>query len=269
MAIINKKMEITGSVGGYTYYKRKGSKEIIVRKKPGPLKQQTKDSPGYEIVRKNQREFGGCVRFASKARLALGGLHEFADYNLNNTLSVMGKNLMKMDTEMETGKRSLRLSEHKKMLEGFNINHEYHFDSVLYFMPRWVLNRENLEAIVTIPTINSNYTLKNKLNKPFFRLIVVLGTVSDWMYNESIDNYEPSVVELNGFSTITTGEWHSTTCILPEHTMTVQMPESRKEFITDAVSLVLSMAAVFTGVNSKGRPDENAYPGSGKVMVVF
>ena len=269
MAIINKKMEITGSVGGYTYYKRKGSKEIIVRKKPGPLKQQTKDSPGYKKILNNERDFGGCSRFASKTRMAFGGLHAYSDYTLNNALITMGRNLMKMDTEMETGKRSLKLSEHKGMLAGFNFNLKYTFDNVLQFMPQWVLNRENLEAIVTIPTINSMYTLKNNLNKPYFRLVAVLGSVSDWMYNETTDNYVPSVVELNGFSVITTGEWHSTKCNLPEHTMTVKMPESRKEFLIDNVSLVLSMAVVFTGVDSKGQPDETVYQGSGKVMAVF
>jgi len=65
------------------------------------------------------------------------------------------------------------------------------------------------------------------------------------------------------------GTGDSTKFNLPEHTITVLMPESRKEFITDAVSLVLSMAVVFTGVDSKGQPDETVYQGSGKVMAVF
>lgn len=268
MAQVNEKMEITGSMGGYTYYRLKGSKKTIVRRNPGHLPEKVLNSPKYENCRKNQREFGACSRFGSFTRKSFGGLYAFGDYLLSNRLTGIGRNLMILDAGVEAGKRNLKLSEHKELLAGFDFNDQYAFSSALKVTPQWELNRENLSALVSIPAINTNLSLTRRMNMPFFRLVVVLGATSDWIYNETKQSYEPAGVELNGFSTVVKGDWYSTNSIVPEHTMTVQMPESRKEFLKDTISLVLSMGVVFADVDATGQPDESASLGSGEVLGV-
>jgi len=268
MSIVKGFMQMTGSIKGVSFYTRRGSDKVIMRTKGGPKKTRIESSPKFEKSRKNQCEFGGSARFGSLSRHAFGGLHRLADYNLTPVLIGIGKNLMKLDKTGELGKRSLKLSEYKEALEGFNFNRNYPFTSVLRVTPRWELNRENLQAFVTIPRINTDIDLLNIQKLPFFRMIVVIGTISDMVYNPTKDNYVPMVVELNGACQTLTAEWNSTQTILPEHTMTVQFPESRIPFLTGNVTVLLSMAVEFGNVGFTGEPVEVKYAGCGKVMAV-
>jgi len=135
MSIVEGFMQMSGSIQGVSFYTRRGSDKVIMRTKGGPKKEHIARSPKFEESRKNQKEFGGCAKFASKSRHAFGGLHRLADYNLTPVLIGIGKNLMKLDTASETGKRSLKLSENKEALEGFNFNHNYPFTTVLRITP--------------------------------------------------------------------------------------------------------------------------------------
>jgi len=92
--------------------------------------------------------------------------------------------------------------------------------------------------------------------------------VSDMVYNPDKKKYMPMVVALNGVSQTLTGEWNTTQTILPERTMTVQLPESRIPFLTEDVTVLLSMAVEFGNVGFTGEPVEVKYAGCGKVVAV-
>lgn len=268
MAIVKGFMQMTGSIQGVSFYTRQGSDKVIMRTKGGPTKKQIEKSPEFENSRKQSKEFSGCAKFASKSRYAFGGLHRLADYNLTPVLTGIGKSLMKMDTTSETGKRNLNLSEYEQTLEGFSFNRNYPLNTVLRVLPRWELNRESLQAVVTIPTLNTDNDLLNIQKLPFFRLMVAIGTISDVVYNPTKDEYEPIVIELNGVSQTGTGEWNSTQTILPEQTLTVQLPESRIAFLNGHVSVLLSMGVEFGTVGFSGEPVAVKYAGCGKVIAV-
>ncbi len=268
MAIVKGFMQMTGSIQGVSFYTRRGSDKVIMRTKGGPQKKQIENSPRFEKSRKNQCEFGGSGRFGSVSRHAFGELHRLADYNLIPVLTGIGKSLTKLDTTSETGQRSLKLSENKEALEGFNFNRNYPFTTVLRVSPRWKLDRETLQAIVTIPKINTEIDLLNIQKLPFFRLIVVIGCLSDMICNPANGQYEPVVAELHGVSQTLTGEWNSTQTVLPEQTMSVQLPESCIACLTDNVSVLLSMAVEFGNVGFTGEPVEVKYAGCGKVIAV-
>jgi len=266
MAIVKSLFQIKGSVGEYTFYTMRGSKKLIMRTKGGPNKKQMENSPNFENVRKNQTEFGGCTKFGSKCRKAFGELYRFADYNLNSVLTGIGKTLMKMDTTNEPGKRSLNLSTHKEMLEGFNFNKGHSYTSVLRVFPAWELKRDALQAVVTYPVINTGIDLQNFKRLPFFRLIIAVGTVSDMTYDTVNEKYKPMVEALHGASDTLVGEWNSTQTILPAQSMTVQMHESRIALLTDNVTVLLSMGIEFGNVGVYGEPVEANNIGSGKVI---
>ena len=268
MAIIKGAIQMTGSIRGVSFYSVRGSDKVIMRTKGGASKEKIKTSPKFEGLRKQQKEWSGCAKFGSLTRYAFGGLHRLADYNLTPVLNGIGKNLMKLDTESEVGKRSLKLSVYRQALEGFNFNRNYPFNTVLRVSPRWELNRENLQATITVPRINTDIDLLNIQRLPFFRLIVVIGTVSDSIFNTEINDYEPMVFNLNGVSQTLTGEWHSTQTILPEHVMSVQMPEAEVGEMTENVTVLVSMAVEFGNVGFTGEPVEVKYAGCGKVIAV-
>ena len=268
MAIIKGEIQMTGSIRGVSFYSVRGSDKVIMRTKGGASKNKIATSPKFEGLRKQQKEWSGCAKFGSLTRYALGGLHRLADFNLTPVLNGIGKNLMKLDTVSEIGKRSLKLSVYKQALEGFNFNRNYPFNTVLRVAPRWELKREKLEVSVTIPRINTDIDLLNIQRLPFFRLIVVIGTVSDSVFNPETTDYEPMVFNLNGTSQTLTGEWHTTQTIVAEHTMKVQMQEEQVADLTENVTVLVSMAVEFGNVGFTGEPVEVKYAGCGKVIAV-
>jgi len=268
MAIVKGFLQMSGSLKGVSFYTRRGSDQVIMRTKGGVTKEKMATAPQYAGLRKSQNEFGGCSKFAAMTRFAFGGLSRLADYNLNGSLSGMGKNLMKLDTESETGKRRLQLSQHKQVLEGFNFNRNYPFNTVLRVGVTAVINREQLLATLTIPRINTDIDLINLQHLPYFRIIAVLGTVADMKYDEQEGGYVPGVPELHGISRVVNGDWFPAQTIVQEHVMTVQMSEAQQALLTDDVSVLLSIAVEFGAVGFNGETTEVKYAGCGKVMAV-
>ena len=146
MAIVKGILKISGSVEGFTFYTRRGSDKVIMRTKGGVKKNIIATSPKFENSRKQQKEFAGSAKFASLSRYSFGGLHRLSDYNLTPVLIGMGRNLMKLDTISDAGKRNLKLTENKLVLDGFNFNRNYPLNTVLRISPRWEIDREHLQA---------------------------------------------------------------------------------------------------------------------------
>ena len=268
MAIIKGAIQMTGSVKGMTFYTRRGSDQVIMRTKGGVTKEKMKSSPKYETLRKHQQEWGACARFGSIVRYCFGGLHRLADYNLTPALNGIAKNVVKGDESHEIGVRSLLFSNYRHALEGFNFNRNYPFNTVLRVSVSPTLNREQLQATVAVPRINTDIDVLNVQRLPFFRLIVVLGTVSDVVYNAEQKEYEPLAPDMHGVSETLTGQWHSANTVLDPQTLTVQLPEEMRAKLTDNVSVLLSMAIEFGTVGFTGQPVEVKYAGSGKVLCV-
>jgi len=266
MAIVKGFMQITCSIKGVSFYTRRGSDKVIMRTKSGATKTQIATSPKFEKTRRQMKQFGGAAKFGSFSRYVFGGLHRLADYNLTPVLIKMGNTLMKLDTTSEFGKRNLKLSECKQVLEGFNFNREFPFYTVLRILPRWKLNREQLKGDITFPRINTDIDLLNIQKLPFFRLIIVIGTISDMEYNPMIKEYEPMVSHIHGHSKTLTGKWNSTQTIVPEHTMSVQMSVEEAVRITENVTVLLSAAVEFGNVGYTDEPVEVKYAGCGKVI---
>ena len=268
MASIKGAIQMTGGIKGVSFYSLRGNDKVFMRTKGGPSKEQITKSPKFDKFRKSQNEFSCCAKFGSNARYAFGGLHRLADHNLTPGLNGIGRSLIKLDTVNPVGTRDLRLTSYKATFEGFNFNRNYPFNTVLRASPRWELDRDTLQAVVTVPRINTNIDLLNVQKLPFFRLIIVVGTISDMVYDPAIDNYKPLVFKLHGASVTITGEWNSTQTILPGHTMSAQMAASQIALLTDDVTVLLSMAVEFGNVGFTGEPVEVKYAGCGKVLAV-
>ena len=267
MAIIYGLFNLSGSIKGYTFYKDKDGRNMM-RKNPGPISDKIKNSPNYEVNRKYQKEFKGCIQFSALCRSAFGSFNQLSDYNFHNSLVKIGKNIMNMDTKLEIGKRSLKLTEHKNKLEEFNFCRKHKFDKLVCISINCKTDRENLKAEINISNPNRIYNIQNKYHFPFFRILLIIGCVSDMFDNPVTDNYEPIVTDLQNSTVLVTGEWYSTEIIPPYHTMTIQLPQSCAKEITNDVNLVLSIALEF-GEVYMGQPKKAEYGGGGKVLKIF
>lgn len=257
---------MTGSIKGVSFYKQRGSDKVIMRTKGGASKEKIKKSPKFAELRKHQKEWSGCTRFGSGLRLALGGLNRLADFNLTSVFNGTAKNLQKLDTEHETGERHVKLSKLRSCLDGFNFNRNYPFNSVLRIAPQWNIEREQLKATIVLPRINTDTDLLNIQRLPFFRVILVLGTVSDTRPEQHMRYYEAAVDMLHGAVKIHNTEWYSTQTIVTEQTITLQFDEDQIADLTDDVSVLLSIGVEFGNVGFTGQPTEVKYAGCGKIL---
>ena len=255
-------------VNGFTFYGVLGN-DIITFKTKGYWRDLKTKTPMSEIMCKHQIEFGGCACFGSLCRTALGGLHRMADINVTSFLIGIGKKIMNHDTVSELGKRSLILSANKSLLESLYFNHEIPFNTVLLVKPVVETDRENLKAEIFIPEIITEIDLINNHRYPFFRVLASIGCVSDVIYNPIIDEYEPVVDHLQNAFDKFTGDWYSSFSIVPEQTITLQIPEFSIEELTDNVTFVLSIAIQFGRYDWYKDPIEKKHAGYGKILKVF
>lgn len=268
MAIVKGPIVMTGSISNVSFYTRRGSDKVIARSKGGASKEKIKTSPKFEGFRKQQKEWKGCTAFASSLRYTFGGLHRLADYNLTPVLNGFAKNVQKTDAVSEQGKRIIAFSQYRYTLDGFNFNRNYPFNTVLRVGIVGEIDREKLIAIVRMPRINPEIDVLNIQRLPYFRLIVALGAISDMRISEATSTYEPIVPDLHGVSVALTGEWIPAEQIIDSREISVNLGDELQKYLTDEVSLVLSMAIEFGKVGFTGQPVEVKYAGCGKVLKV-
>ena len=268
MAIVKGPFQISGSVSGVSFYTRRGSDQVIMRSKGGVKGDKMKRMSQFDGFRTQQKEWSGCTKWASGVRLAFGGLHRLADYNISSVLNGLGNKLQKMDTTTPKGKRPVQLSSFKQALDGFHLNRTYPFNGALRVSTSVEIDREQLSASVIIPRINTDIDLQNIQRLPYFRIIVVLGTASDMFFDEQLNDYLPMVAGLHGASVITNSEWYSANSIIDEQTITARMTHQQVAMLSDSVSMILSIGVEFGMVGFNGKPVEVKYAGSAKVLRV-
>ena len=266
MAIIKGTLRLQGRLENVTYYTRRGSDQVIARSINGPTKERLATDPKYEVFRKHQNEWKGCTKFGSMTRYAFGELHRLADYNLTPVLNKTAKELMKLESADDLGHRKIRLSCYKQVMEGFNFNRQNPFNTVLRVGIVGSIDRDNLRGTVTVPRINAKNDLVNVQQLPYFRLIIVIGTVADMHFDEDQNEYVPAVKNLHGTSSVLNSSWYPYTSIVPGQIMTVQMTQAQQSLLTDEITVLLSMAVEFGTVGFLDDTQAVQYAGCGKVL---
>lgn len=249
-------------------YKRHGSDEVIVRRKGGPKKDHIKTKPKFAEVRKNNSEWAGCAKMGSKIRVSFKIMNRIEDYAVSGALNALSKQIQKLDTEGDHGKRAIRLSQHKDMLLGFGFSSKQVLESVLRVPIETVLNRVTGEAQVIIPVVDTDMYLYNFRNLPYYRIVANLGGVSDMTISEGNDEYKPTN---NGYCDKKYGvyesDWIPTLGLQPAMHIHLTYPLVENP-IPDEVTLLLSVGIEF-GKKGYGEITQPVkYAGSGKIVRV-
>ena len=87
MAKLISALELSGTIGGLSFYRLTGSDRVIVRRKGGPSKTQVRNSPKMAVTRLRNTEFSGRAIAAGKIMQAMAPLKSIADYNLAGALN--------------------------------------------------------------------------------------------------------------------------------------------------------------------------------------
>lgn len=193
-------IKLEGNIGGISFYSSDG--EHLARMANGPSKDRIAKDPAFKRTRENNMEFGGSAKAAKAMRLALSTvLQSMAGRYLTSRLTKLFKiiNLKSLGTR---GQRPIELSEYKATLKNFDLNKKTNLSSVFGTVFNATHNVDRNEGTITIPSFVPRDFINAPTGATHFRLVLALGSVSDFVFDAGVNGYEAAVPELNSLSAI-------------------------------------------------------------------
>ena len=182
MAKLTGSLKFTGSFDDFSAYKMRGSDDIILRRKGGPSSEDVKTKPNFENTRRNNQEFAGRS-FASRIIMRqLYRLKPLADYNIAGPLNALLRRSQVNDPVNGWGERSILLSKSPQLLEGFNFNRKYTFDSMVRCPFPYTMERETGKLQISIPELLPGIHLYTPEKHPLFAFTIVFGVIPDFKF---------------------------------------------------------------------------------------
>lgn len=267
MGKANPTIPITGSIQNLSYYKVRGSDQLLVRRKGGPSSEQIKNAPQFEVTRQNNKEFGGRSAATQAIANPLKKLRLVTDYNIAGILNSLFIPIQQLDTVNPVGQRSIELSKNPTILKGFNLNRKTPLDSLITSPIEYTLSKESFEATVTIPSLVPDINFSMQERYPWFKIIAVMGVMSDLYYNERQKRYMPLEGCGDYANKLTETDWLSVYPNTPSFSMTIAMQMRREDYIGKGYSCLLALGVAF-GTMKQGIIQQVKYVGAGKIIAV-
>ena len=228
---------------GYRKYKIKGIEKEIIAKKGGPTTAQIKSKESYKELRNNQKEFGVASMMSKTLRQSLSrGMSEICETYVSGKLTARFRNLAKME-EGSTGTRSLFLSKHGYLLNGFDFNSQAPYEEIFgakyYVKP----GSKRGHVILHFPAFIPDKTFKYPKGATNFKITARLIALSDYHFDHSAQSYLPINKDLHGKY----GTYESimlTLIKIPTEPMT-GMISIENQIIPEGIGLFLVMAISF------------------------
>jgi len=260
MAQLIGNLQFIGSLDNLSYYKMRGSDKIIVRKKGGPSRKQVKKSPRFENTRRNNKEFGGRSLAAKQVSSALFLLRFLADYNITGPINALLKPIQEMDTHNDFGKRSILISKHPRLLEGFQMNRSNLFETIIRNPVSYSI--QDRQAIFEIPELIPGINFMAPGNYSCYQIIAITKLIADIVYKDDAYGYQP--IGKRYAAKYAKTDW------LPVNTRTAatqliikDLPAEKPEGYTMVVSLGISVGTL-QGIQIEPVP----YVGAAKIIGV-
>lgn len=257
MATLDSDFSFTGSLGGLSAYRIKGSNKTYIRKKGGASKKTIKTSPKFANTRRLNSEFGGRSTTSQMIRFAIEPHRHVADFPFTGALNALLKPIQELDSG-EWGKRNVFVSRNRKLLEGFSLNRQTVFENYVQAPLSISLSRNEASATVVIPDLHNSLNFFS-MEHPYYQFVVSLGMVPDMAYGR---RYAPVVEPVRARSAST--EWYARDEEFPETTLTLSLQAA----VPDAMTLVLAVGIHF-GVPSAVGNIKPIRSGAARIMAVI
>jgi hypothetical protein len=257
----------TGKLDMLSAYRMRGVDKIVVRRKGGPSREKVKTSPGFENTRRTMSEFGGCSRHGSYVRMAMLQLRRLSDYNFGSDINSIMRQVQLRDGTSEWGRRSITLSEHTRLLEGFSTMYKApSFDSIVRTPVYYTMDRSNRSARIEIPELMRDINYFPQNNHAMFRLTVTLGIVPDVAFDVAAKEYlPPKWYDKSYYSISISTDWNPSLegmeSTVLELAMDVLPPDNRW-------TLMLSIGIEYGAFREGGKIDEVKRFGAAKILAL-
>jgi hypothetical protein len=267
-------MQMTGSMAMVSMYTLQGHDQVIIRTKGGPNKYQIKTKPQFEKVRRNNSEWKGCTKMGSQIRCSFLVMNSLEDYPVTGALNAICKQIQKMDTESEHGKRAVLLSKHKEMLLGFSFSRKQVLESVLRVPIESNIDRLTGIVQITIPAVNTDLYLYNFRKLPYYRIKACLSGVCDMHIDEYGRDFEHAPYNYcDREKGIFESEWLPTTGTQPPMQLNLEYPIAAENVddegnLRDDTSLVLTLGIEFGKIGYGNITEPVKYAGTGNILRV-
>jgi len=264
MAKLDANFSFTGPLGNISAYRMRGIDRIILRKKGGASKRKIKTSRNFARTREANAEFGGRSIAGKWIRSALHYQKPMADYNISGPINALLVPIQEQDTVSPPGQRNIVLSKNPWLLQGFSLNRDTGFDSIVRNPLAWTLSRDTLSARIDIPALLPGINFFTAEKHPMYSIIATLGIVPDFFYNKW--GYQPSSREYrqNDMQAADTG-WYPVLKGSPAMKLEIQMGTMPPD---QSFSLVLSIGIRFGALRDAGTIEQVKYAGAAKILAM-
>ena len=236
MAKANKHL-LPANLGSHSAYYMKGCDHLVIRTKGGPSKAMFKTSPRFANVRKNNDEFGAAGMAAGKIVRAMYAIKHLSDPHIAGRLTSIATIIKKLDTVNILGQRTIAFSKYPHVLEGFDLNRELAFDTVVKNGIATSISREDLTATVILPDLIPRANFNIPWNYPLYRIILVFGVIPD--IRNGRQGYGPANSQTKYFPVQEQTEWTAAYDVRKSEEIVLQLP--RESNFDETSSLILSI----------------------------
>lgn len=263
MAKLNGTLDVTGTIGNLTFYKTRTSNQTIVKEKTVHSRSRTKKDPRFRRRDQMAGEWAGCVTAFKWLHRILKPLDATADYNFSGHLQGLMKPIQKLDTKGVYSQRSVSLSRHPHLVEGFTLSLKTPIDTLLRTPLLCSLDKDSQSARVSLPEIITGLNFHPRTPHPYFRVLASLGVVPDVHYSPY--GYTPDIPAGSYLPHVVRTEWKVVKQGIAETVLELQLPYT-VEYPT--YSLVLAVAISFGTLDVLGHIEAVKYCGSGRIVKV-
>jgi len=193
-------IKLEGNLGGISFYSSDG--EHLARIANGPSKDRISKDPAFKRTRENNMEFGGSAKVSKSFRLSLGTvLKDMAGRYLTARLTKIFK-IINLKATGTRGQRPIELSQYKDTLKNFDLDKNISLSSI--FSAPYTLTSvpDRNEVTVVVPNFVPDDFINAPAGSTHFKLILLLGTVSDFQYNAGFSGYEAIDASQNSLSVV-------------------------------------------------------------------
>jgi hypothetical protein len=217
-------IKLEGNLGGISFYVSDGVH--LARVAGGPSKDRIAKDPAFKRTRENNVEFGGSAKAAKALRLSLGGtLQTMAGNRLVSRLTAIFKSI-NLKASGTRGERPILLSQYKEMLKNTEFNRKVSFGTVFSAPYTASHNTDRNQGEISIPAFSADAFVNAPSGATHFRLVSVLGVVSDYEFDPGTGSYEPIDGTLNTLGAVNYGAMLQLTGNVPAQTLTVDLAGS-------------------------------------------
>ena len=196
-------IKLKGNLDGISFYKSDGN--ALARMANGPDKARIEHDPAYVRTRENNTEFGGAASTGKALRMAFAeSIRSMADRYLTGRLLKVFKEICTLGMGAR-GERTIAIATHASVLRGLEFNRLRPYSSLCTAPYSLQANAARNEVTLDMASFAPSVYVGIPSGATHFRIILAIGTVSDFAYNAVSRKYGPVDGASNGLSAVAYG----------------------------------------------------------------